>query len=53
MSDTLSYACTAMQGWRTDMEDAHLTVLDVGGKLSGASLFSVCMFALLIHFHIV
>ena len=41
-SDKLKYACTAMQGWRTEMEDAHLTIPNVGGNLEGISLFSVC-----------
>ena len=40
--DTLEYACTAMQGWRTEMEDSHLTIPNVGGNLEGVSLFAVC-----------
>ena len=39
----LSFACTAMQGWRTDMEDAHLTICNLGGPLDGVALFAVCM----------
>ena len=42
-SDEVSYACTAMQGWRTEMEDAHLTITNLGGQLEGISLFAVCM----------
>lgn len=42
--DFLEYACTAMQGWRTEQEDAHLTIPNVGGKLEGVSLFAVCMY---------
>jgi hypothetical protein len=42
-SETLEYACTAMQGWRTHMEDAHLTILNIGGVLDNIALFSVCM----------
>lgn len=44
-SSTLSYACTAMQGWRTEMEDAHLTLTNVGGNLESVALFAVCMFS--------
>jgi len=39
----LEYACTGMQGWRTDMEDTHLTILNIGGSLDNIALFSVCM----------
>ncbi len=39
----MRFASTAMQGWRTEMEDAHLTIPDIGGSLEGISLFSVCM----------
>ena len=42
-NQALSYSCTAMQGWRTDMEDAHITMLDIGGKLGGVGMFAVCM----------
>jgi protein phosphatase 1G len=52
-SDQIGYACTAMQGWRTDMEDAHVTVLDVGGALEGCALFSVCMCNRFIQFRLI
>lgn len=39
----LEYACTAMQGWRTEMEDSHLIVSNIGGKLENVSMFAVCM----------
>ena len=42
-SSAMRYAVTAMQGWRTEMEDAHLTLTNVGGNLEGISLFCVCM----------
>jgi hypothetical protein len=41
--ERIEYACTAMQGWRTEMEDSHLTIPDVGGKFEKIALFSVCM----------
>jgi serine/threonine protein phosphatase PrpC len=41
----LEYACTGMQGWRTEMEDSHLIISDVGGNLSDISLFAVCMYS--------
>lgn len=39
----MRYAVSAMQGWRTEMEDAHLTLPNVGGNMEGISLFCVCM----------
>ena len=42
-SDSLRFACTAMQGWRTEMEDAHIMIPNIGGNLNGVSMFSVCM----------
>eukprot|EP00747_Dinoflagellata_sp_TGD_P225999 gnl/TRDRNA2_/TRDRNA2_99822_c1_seq2.p1 gnl/TRDRNA2_/TRDRNA2_99822_c1~~gnl/TRDRNA2_/TRDRNA2_99822_c1_seq2.p1 ORF type:complete len:406 (-),score=81.58 gnl/TRDRNA2_/TRDRNA2_99822_c1_seq2:120-1337(-) len=35
------WGCSAMQGWRTGMEDSHLTISDLGGDSSGVSLFGV------------
>jgi protein phosphatase PTC2/3 len=31
-NDRLIYGASAMQGWRSTMEDAHTAVLNVGGK---------------------
>jgi hypothetical protein len=39
----MKYACTAMQGWRTEMEDSHIILGDVGGSLDQISMFAVCM----------
>jgi hypothetical protein len=39
----LQYACTAMQGWRTEMEDAHLILPNIGGALENVAMFAVCM----------
>ena len=39
----MRYAVTAMQGWRTEMEDSHLTLPNIGGNMEGISLFCVCM----------
>lgn len=41
--DGYKYAVSAMQGWRTEMEDSHLTIPNVGGNMEGISLFCVCM----------
>ncbi|CAJ1417882.1 unnamed protein product [Effrenium voratum] len=35
------WGCSAMQGWRTTMEDAHLAVCGLGDELDGLSLFGV------------
>lgn len=43
----MRYAVTAMQGWRTEMEDAHLTLANIGGNMEGISLFCVCMLYML------
>lgn len=39
----IRYVASAMQGWRSDMEDAHIALPDVGGALAGVALFGVCM----------
>ncbi len=39
-NEMLSYGATGMQGWRLNMEDAHLAVLSYGGDPS-AALFAV------------
>eukprot|EP01103_Thecamoeba_quadrilineata_P019494 TRINITY_DN7918_c0_g1_i1.p1 TRINITY_DN7918_c0_g1~~TRINITY_DN7918_c0_g1_i1.p1 ORF type:complete len:355 (+),score=63.01 TRINITY_DN7918_c0_g1_i1:21-1085(+) len=38
-NDKLFYAAASMQGWRTSMEDAHLTHLDFDGSLSLFGVF--------------
>ena len=44
---TLSFACSAMQGWRTSMEDAHVVSLDLDeethffGVFDGLSLIHI------------
>lgn len=38
---THSWGCSAMQGWRTGMEDAHITISDLGGEHEGISIFGV------------
>ena len=43
--DGIKYACTAMQGWRTEMEDSHIMIPNIGGNLEGISMFCVCTFA--------
>mmetsp|Transcript_57041 Transcript_57041/g.118086 ORF Transcript_57041/g.118086 Transcript_57041/m.118086 type:complete len:415 (-) Transcript_57041:99-1343(-) len=35
------WACSAMQGWRTNMEDAHIAVSGLGDELDELSLFGV------------
>jgi len=47
-SGNLKYACTAMQGWRTEMEDSHIMMPNIGGNLEGTSMFCVCMFSVLV-----
>jgi len=37
--DRWGYSC--MQGWRVDMEDAHICISDLDGTLKGVGLFSV------------
>lgn len=49
----LEYACTAMQGWRTEMEDSHLTIPNLGGKLEGVGLFAVCMLSIIFLFELI
>lgn len=39
-NDVFQYGVAAMQGWRTDMEDAHAAVLDVDGN-SRTGVFAV------------
>jgi protein phosphatase 1G len=39
----MKYACTSMQGWRTEMEDSHIMIPNIGGQLDGISMFCVCM----------
>ncbi|KAK9808817.1 hypothetical protein WJX72_004207 [[Myrmecia] bisecta] len=39
-NDTYKYGVSAMQGWRTEMEDAHSVALDLDDA-SGAALFGV------------
>jgi len=38
---THSWGCSAMQGWRSNMEDAHITISDLGDEHEGISIFGV------------
>lgn len=40
-NDSYKYGISAMQGWRTDMEDAHAAVLDLPDSGSKSALFAV------------
>eukprot|EP00439_Symbiodinium_sp_Y106_P042817 s3633_g5.t1 len=37
----LVWGSTGMQGWRTSMEDAHITLPDLGGPLAGIGMYAV------------
>ncbi len=39
--NTLEYVSSEMQGWREQMEDASLTLLQLSGELSDTSLFGI------------
>mmetsp|Transcript_100750 Transcript_100750/g.260303 ORF Transcript_100750/g.260303 Transcript_100750/m.260303 type:complete len:398 (-) Transcript_100750:77-1270(-) len=36
-----TWGCSSMQGWRNNMEDAHITMSDLGGDYAGLSFFGV------------
>lgn len=38
----LVYGVSAMQGWRTNMEDSHVAVMDSANFPTGCSVFAVC-----------
>lgn len=38
---THTWGCSAMQGWRTNMEDSHITISDLGDDHKGISIFGV------------
>lgn len=40
-SQALEWGACAMQGWRTEMEDAHVAISNLGGEHEGLSLFGV------------
>eukprot|EP00440_Ansanella_granifera_P039301 gb/GFBE01042637.1/.p1 GENE.gb/GFBE01042637.1/~~gb/GFBE01042637.1/.p1 ORF type:complete len:399 (+),score=98.90 gb/GFBE01042637.1/:1-1197(+) len=37
----LTWGSSDMQGWRTSMEDAHVTLTDLGEQLKGTAMFAV------------
>jgi protein phosphatase 1G len=39
--DTVQWSATAMQGWRMEMEDAHIAIADVAEEFSGVGLYCV------------
>ncbi|KAF4666535.1 hypothetical protein FOZ61_007929 [Perkinsus olseni] len=36
-----SWGCSEMQGWRTEMEDAHIAISDLQGQNEGVAMFGV------------
>mmetsp|Transcript_69056 Transcript_69056/g.202166 ORF Transcript_69056/g.202166 Transcript_69056/m.202166 type:complete len:398 (-) Transcript_69056:104-1297(-) len=41
VSSTHKWGCSSMQGWRTNMEDAHITISNLGAEHDGISVFGV------------
>jgi len=39
--EVMQWSAAAMQGWRRDQEDAHITIADVGEEFAGCGLFCV------------
>lgn len=40
-SEAVDWSAVAMQGWRRDMEDAHIAIADIGEEFQGVGVYAV------------